>query len=235
MDQLVNLWPLLGVAVVIAGFMLRLNPLWVVCSACIAAGLAAGMTPLAILAKFGQGFLKTRNISLAVLLVLPVVGLMERHGLKEQAEQWMRQISDATVSGLLVVYLQTRELTSALGLSALSGQAQVVRPMLAPMAEAVWSQQHGPLNGKQREKLRAMCAATDNIGLFFGENLFVAFSAVILMHTFLQENGQNSEALHIALWGLPTALFAFIIHAARLLAFEKTLLRLGGGEALGSR
>ncbi|XLM23020.1 DUF969 family protein, partial [Chromobacterium piscinae] len=34
-----------------------------------------------------------------------------------------------------------------------------------------------------------MCAATDNVGLFFGENLFVAFGAVILMHTFLHENG----------------------------------------------
>ncbi|OHX19029.1 DUF969 domain-containing protein [Chromobacterium sphagni] len=228
MDQAVNLWPLLGIAVVVAGFLLRFNPLLVVCAAGIVTGLAAGMMPLAILAKLGQGFMKTRNLTLILLLVLPVAGLMERHGLREQARDWIQGIRNATASRLLIAYLLVRELSAALGLTGLGGHPQMVRPILAPMTEGAWEKQHGELNPAQQQQLRAMCAATDNVGLFFGEDIFVAFGAVILMHTFLQENGVAAEPLHIALWGIPTALFAFIIHAARLMRLERQLLRRSG-------
>jgi uncharacterized membrane protein len=77
-----------------------------------------------------------------------------------------------------------------------------------------------------RQKLRAMSAATDNIGLFFGEDIFVAFGAIVLMHTFLRESGIETDPLHIALWGIPTALCAFAIHALRLRQFDRTLIKL---------
>lgn len=231
MDQALNLWPLLGIAVVVAGFLLRFNPLLVVCAAGVVTGLAAGIQPLPLLAEFGHGFMKTRNLSLIVLLVLPVVGLMERHGLREQARELVRKIRKATVGRLLVVYLFAREISAALGLTGLGGHPQMVRPILAPMSEGAFEQRHGELSPEQRQKLRAMCAATDNVGLFFGEDIFVAFGAVILMHTFLQENGVTTEPLHIALWGIPTALFAFLIHGARLLRLERHLLRHGQSPA----
>ena len=40
-----NYWPLLGVAVVVAGFALRANPVLVVVVAGIVSGLLAGMSP----------------------------------------------------------------------------------------------------------------------------------------------------------------------------------------------
>lgn len=47
-----------------------------------------------------------------------------------------------------------------------------------------------------------MSAATDNVGLFFGEDIFVAFGAIIFMHNFMLESGGiQTEPLHIALWG----------------------------------
>jgi uncharacterized membrane protein len=227
MDQAVNLWPLLGIAVVVIGFVLRFNSLLVVCAAGIVTGLAAGIKPLPLLAEFGHGFMKTRNLTMIVLLVLPVVGLMERHGLREQARELVRKMRNATVGRLLVIYLLVREISAALGLTGLGGHPQMVRPILAPMTEGAWEQRHGEPTPEQRDKLRAMSAATDNVGLFFGEDIFVAFGAVILMHTFLQENGIPTEPLHIALWGIPTALFAFLIHSARLLRLERHLLRHG--------
>ncbi|WP_434634146.1 DUF969 domain-containing protein [Chromobacterium sp. CV08] len=232
MDQAVNLWPLLGIAVVVAGFVLRGSPLLVVCGAGVVAGLAAGMAPLALLAAFGHGFMKTRNLTLIVLLVLPVVGLMERHGLREQARELVRRMRKATAGRLLAAYLLVRELSAALGLTGLGGHPQMVRPILAPMAEGAWEQRHGKPDAALAQKLRAMCAATDNIGLFFGEDIFVAFGAVILMHTFLRESGIAAEPLHIALWGIPTALFALLIHGARLLRLERALLRAGAPAAL---
>jgi len=71
-----------------------------------------------------------------------------------------------------------------------------------------------------------MSAATDNVGLFFGEDIFVAFGAIIFMHNFMLESGGiQTEPLHIALWGIPTALCAFAIHATRLYRLDKHLER----------
>lgn len=76
----------------------------------------------------------------------------------------------------------------------------MVRPLLAPMAEGAAEKNHGEIPGAVRYRLRAMSAATDNVGLFFGEdNIFVAFGAIIFMHNFMLESGGiQTEPLHIA-------------------------------------
>ncbi|MFU0418308.1 5-oxoproline transporter, DUF969 family subunit, partial [Acinetobacter baumannii] len=43
MSTAVNLWPLIGVAIIIVGFILRFNPLLVVTVAGLATGLSVGM------------------------------------------------------------------------------------------------------------------------------------------------------------------------------------------------
>ncbi|MEG3002126.1 MAG: DUF969 family protein, partial [Comamonas sp.] len=131
----------------------------------------------------------------------------------------------ATAGRLLIVYLAARQLTAAIGLTSLGGHPQMVRPLLAPMAEGATESRYGKLSSKVREKLRAMSAATDNVGLFFGEDIFVAFGAIVLMTTFLKEAGIEVEPIHVALWGIPTAICAFVIHAFRLHRLDKTLAR----------
>ncbi|MGH8404329.1 MAG: 5-oxoproline transporter, DUF969 family subunit, partial [Pseudomonas sp.] len=111
------------------------------------------------------------------------------------------------------------------GLTSLGGHPQMVRPLLAPMAEGAAEKRYGKLPDKLRHKVLAMCAATDNVGLFFGEDIFVAFGAIALMHTFLLGSGIDVEPLHIAVWGIPTAICAFIIHAIRLHRFDRMLTR----------
>jgi uncharacterized membrane protein len=60
--------------------------------------------------------------------------------------------------------------------------------------------------------------------VFFGEDIFIAFGAVLLINAFLQENGiQSVEPLHIGLWAIPTAIAALVIHFARLLRLDKQL------------
>lgn len=60
------------------------------------------------------------------------------------------------------------------------------------------------------------------------------------MHDFMLKAGNiQSEPLHIALWGIPTALCAFLIHATRLWRLDyhlqreldKTNIRRQKGEA----
>lgn len=224
MDQIVNLWPLVGIAAIVVGFLLRFNPVLVVLIAGLITGLAAKMPIGDILEKLGSGFLNTRNLPLILLLPLVVIGLLERHGLKERAQAWIAQIKSATAGRLLIVYLLVRELTAAMGLTSLGGHPQMVRPLLAPMAEGATENRYGELPPEVRHRLRAMSAATDNVGLFFGEDIFVAFGAIIFMHNFMQQSaGIQTDPLHIALWGIPTAVCAFLIHAFRLRRLDKKL------------
>ncbi|MCT8344200.1 MULTISPECIES: DUF969 domain-containing protein [Photorhabdus] len=217
MQQIVNLWPLIGIAVIVVGFLLRFNPVLVVIVAGIITGLAAHMSITEILEKLGSGFLNTRNLPLILLLPLATIGLLERHGLKERAQTWISNIKTATAGRLLIIYLFIRETTAALGLTSLGGHPQMVRPLLAPMVEGATENRHHDLPDDVRYRLRAMSAATDNVGLFFGEDIFVAFGAIIFMHNFMLESGGiQTEPLHIAMWGIPTAICAFLIHAFRL-------------------
>lgn len=225
MQTLVNLWPLLGVAAIVLGFVLRFNPVLVVALAALVTGVAASMPLETILATIGSGFIKTRTLPLIILLPLAVIGLLERHGLRLHAQQWIARFRNATVGRLLLGYLFVREATAALGLTSLGGHPQMVRPLLAPMAEGAAISRFGALPAAVRQRLLAMCAATDNVGLFFGEDIFVAFGAIALMHTFLLGAGIDIEPLHIAVWGIPTAIAAFIVHGFRVYRFDHYLQR----------
>ncbi len=217
-----NYWPLLAVLVVAIGFMRRLNPVLVVMAAALTAGFAAGMSVDQLLSEIGAGFVKNRFL-LIIILTLPVLGALERAGLREHAQRWIVRKKTLSAGRLMTLYLAVRQLGASLGLTSLGGHAQTVRPLLAPMAEAAAQAKHGTLGPAVRARLRAMSAATDNVGLFFGEDIFIAFGAVLLIQGIYADNGIVMEPLHIALWGIPTALLAFGIHAYRLHRFEKKL------------
>jgi len=225
MQTTISLWPLIGVAVIIAGFLLRFNPMLVVAASAVVTAFAAHFPITQVLASIGSGFVKTRTLPLILLLPLAVIGLLERHGLREHAQAWIAKIQSATVGRLLIVYLLVRELTAAVGLTGLGGHPQMVRPLLAPMAEGAAEKRYGKISDAVRYRLRAFAAATDNVGLFFGEDIFVAFGAIVLMTTFLHGAGIDVAPLHVAVWGMPTALCAFLIHATRLYLLDKKLDR----------
>jgi len=211
-----NLWVLLGVAVMVGGFMLRINPLLVVLCAALASGLAAGMPPLAVIAALGKAFNDTRLVSV-VWMVLPVIGLLERHGLQERARTLIEGLRGATLARLLTGYLLLRQLTAAMGLISIAGQAQTVRPLLAPMALAAAK----PKNGDEEDDVKAMAAATDNVGVFFGEDIFLAIGSILLMKTTLEQQGIVLAPFELSVWAIPTAIAAFVIHGIRLRRFGR--------------
>ena len=71
-----------GILVMVIGLMLRFNALLVVVAAGFATGLAAGLSINDIVGAIGEAFIKNRYMSLFIL-ILPVIGIMERHGLRE--------------------------------------------------------------------------------------------------------------------------------------------------------
>ena len=210
-----------GVAVIALGFLLRFNPLLVIAAAALVTGLAAGLDPLALLARFGHAFNETRYVT-AIYMVLPVIGLLERAGLQARARGLVAGLQGLTVGRLLAGYLLFRQLSAALGLNAIAGHPQTVRPLVAPMAEAAAERQGG---GADPERVRALAAATDNIGVFFGEDIFIAIGSILLMKGVLDGDGIHIEPFHLSIWAIPTAIAAFLIHGARLWWLDRRLAR----------
>jgi uncharacterized membrane protein len=219
------MWPLLGVAVIAVGFALQLNPLLAIALAALASGVAAGLSPLEILSALGKAFNENRYVSV-VFLVLPVIGLLEREGLQERARSLIGRVHAATAGRLLLAYLLLRQMTASLGLTSLGGHPQMVRPLIAPMAEAAAEREFGSIDEATRAHIRAHAAAADNIGLFFGEDIFIAIGSILLVRGFLQSSGVTVQPLDLSLWAIPTAIAAFLIHGARLLLLDSRLTRL---------
>jgi uncharacterized membrane protein len=215
---------LIGVAIVIVGFAVRANPLLVVTCAGLATGLASGHTLPDVIASFGKAFIDTRHVAI-VWLVLPVIGLLERGGLRERAREAIAKFRGATTGRVLMVYLAIREVTAAFGLTALGGHAQMVRPLIAPMAEGAAEERFGELPAATRFLIRAHAAAADNVGAFFGEDIFVAIASILLIVGFLEQNGITVQPARLALWAIPTGVAAFVIHAVRLMLLDRRLAR----------
>lgn len=214
---------LLGVALVVVGFAIGFNPLLVVVISALATGLAAGHSPVEVLSTFGKAFNENRYVSVT-FLILPVIGLLERAGLQEYARDLIGRFRAVTLPRLLIGYLLFRQITAALGLLSIAGQAQTIRPLVAPMAEAaVETEMDAPVPEERRERIRAMAAATDNIGAFFGEDIFLAVGSILLMVGFLATSGIVMEPLHLSLWSIPTAIAAFLIHGGRLILFGRRM------------
>ena len=219
-----NYWPLLGVAVIVIGFALRFNPVPVVVCAALASGLLAGLPLPALLALLGKSFVSSRMLLLFVL-TLPAIGLLERTGLREHAQRWISRLHGLTLARLLIGYLLMRQLLATLGLTGVAGPAQTVRPLLAPMGEAAAEKILPTLDDADRDELRAVAAATDNIGRFFGEDVFIALGAVLLIQGFYAQHGIELTPLSIALWALPTAIAAFVIQSVRVWLYQHRLQR----------
>src|SRR6266576_3630912 len=213
---------LVGIVIVVIGFVLRINPLLVVTIAGLATGVASGLGPLAVVAAFGKAFITSRYVAI-VWLVLPVIGLLEHAGLKERARAVVSGLRAATASRVLLVYFAIRQITAALGLTSLGGHAQMVRPLIAPMAEGAAENRYGELPEPVRHKIRAHAAAVDNIALFFGEDIFIAIGSILLIKGFLDQNGIHVEPTQLAIWAIPTALCALLIHCTRLLLLDRSL------------
>ena len=213
---------LIGVAIVILGFALRLNPLLVVVAAAVATGLAAGIDLVGIVSEFGRAFTQNRYMAL-VWLTLPVIGMLEKNGLKERAHALVARVGAATAGRVLMLYMFIRQLTASLGLTAFGGHAAMVRPLVAPMAEAAAENRFGELPQETRDLIRAHAAAADNIGLFYGEDIFLAIGSVLLIKANLDQAGYPLTPLQIALWAIPTAVFAYLIHAFRLWRLDRRL------------
>jgi uncharacterized membrane protein len=222
---------LIGVGLVVIGFALRINPLLVVTVAGIVTAAIAGIGPVDILDAFGSGFAGSRSVTTFVI-VLPVIGLIERYGLQEQAKRLISRLKALTTGRILAGYMVIRQITAAVGLYSIGGPAQTVRPLIYPMAEGAALQRFGTLSPRMTDRIKGFSSSADTVGVFFGEDIFVAIGSILLITSFVDSTyGLALEPIDLALWAVPTGIAALLIHAPRLLLLDRRLARMAGAPA----
>lgn len=226
---------LIGIFIIIIGFILKIDTLAIVVIAGIATGFVGGLDFNEILTKLGEAFVANRYMTLFII-TLPVIGLMERYGLKERAAWLIGQLKNAKADGVLSIYLAFRLVMAALSIR-MSGHVQFGRPLVLPMAEGATRSKYKEVTENDLESIKGLTAAAENYGNFFGQNLFIGASGVMLIIGTLTELGIPVDAKQgpttIALYTLPIALLALIIGIIQFRLNEKRRQRMH--EALESK
>ncbi|MCD7809633.1 MAG: DUF969 domain-containing protein [Erysipelotrichaceae bacterium] len=212
---------LIGVVIVIVGFVLKFDTLAVVVVAGLATGLVGGMSIIDILSTLGNSFLTNRTATLFVL-TLPVIGLCERMGLKDKAVDLIKSIKGATTGRLLAIWQTVRTICSAFSLR-IGGHPQFIRPLINPMAQAAAVAQYGEIDEKTEDQIKGMAAGTENYGNFFAQNCFMGSSGTLLIVSTLTEQGYNVTALDIAGQSVPIAVISVVVGVAYALLFDQIL------------
>lgn len=231
--------PLIGVAVVLAGFALRLRVTLVVVAAGLVSGFAAGM-PLVgsdaapgILDTLGRAFASQRIVTLFVL-ALPAIGLSERYGLQEQARRLFANVRAATVGRLLLAYDLFRVFVVALGIRLGSGHVTFSRPLIVPMALGAGGLD-GPHTADETERVKAAAGAAENYGNFFGQNLFFGAAGVALVVTTFRDAGIAVDPRRVSLWSIPIACASALIAAGQFRRLDRWLSRRAARMAASAR
>lgn len=214
---------LIGILIIIVGFILKLDTIAVVVSAGIITGLVSGMSISEILTTLGSSFINNRTTCL-FMLTLPVIGMCERYGLKAKAIMLIKKAKGLSTGAILSGFAFIREATIGMGVT-LGGHPQFVRPLINPMAEGASVAKYGDLDEKDIDKIKAHSAASDNVGNFFGQNLFLASPGVLLIISTLATIGIEADAMTIVKYSFPIAICAFILFAINNYLLDKSFKR----------
>lgn len=212
---------LIGILVVILGFVLKIETLFTVLVAGIATGLVAGMDIVEILNTLGRSFTDNRAVSLFIM-TLPVIGILERYGLKQRAVYLIQKLGKLTTGGVFSIYMIIRQIAGALSIR-ISGHPQFVRPLVEPMAQAAAKSKYKKVDVKDEEAIKALSAASENYGNFYGQNLFSGSSGVLLIASTLTGFGYTVSELDIAKASIIMAVIAFLVSAIQNYLFDKKL------------
>ncbi|MEO3216880.1 DUF969 domain-containing protein, partial [Romboutsia sp. 1001216sp1] len=212
---------LIGVLIVVIGFLFKIETLFTVLVAGIVTGLVSGLDINQILTILGDSFVANRAVSLFIL-TLPVIGILERYGLKQRAIYLIEKIGKITAGGVLSIYMFARQIAGALSIR-MSGHPQFVRPLVNPMAQAAAINKNNKINEEDEEAIKALSAASENYGNFYGQNLFAGSSGVLLIASTLSEQGFNVTELEIVKASIIMAVVAFLVSALQNYLFDRKL------------
>ena len=201
-----DLLPLLGVLIVIVGFVMKMDSILIIMAAAIVTALVSGMDLVTFLETLGSSFVSNRSMCTFIIVFL-VTGTLERNGLKQAASHLMTRFKNATAGMVIGIYGVFRLFFAAFNIS-FGGAAGFIRPIVMPMATAAVERDGHPIDPDHLEQLKGMSAGMDNVAWFFGQVLFVGTSGAILVKTTLAPLGYDVDLLRLAIIEIPVALIA---------------------------
>lgn len=218
---------LIGIIIIILGFLLKIDTIAVILIAAVVTGLVSGLDLYAILDTLGKAFVDNRLVTLFIL-TLPMVGLIERFGLKKQASNMIGKVKQVTSGRLLTIYLIIRELAGVASIR-IGGHPQFVRPLINPMVQGALRTRYNlnekEIDAKDIEKIKAQTSAMENYGNFFGQNLFVGAAGILLMVGTFRSLGIKVDAVQLVLASVPISIIVFLIVWINNIRFDKYLYK----------
>ncbi|GAA6410409.1 DUF969 domain-containing protein [Blautia producta] len=211
---------LIGVAIIVLGFALKLDVLAVVLVAGIVTGIVSGLDFFYILEIIGTSFVNNRLMSI-FLIMFPVIAIIERFGMKERAAYLIGKIKDASAGKVLSLWIVIRSLASAMNIR-IGGHVQFIRPLILPMTTAAAEASKGSrLTEKEDEKVKGLSAASENYGNFFAQNCFPAASGVVLIQSGLAVAGYDVTLSSIASASISVMIISIILTMVQVFLFDR--------------
>lgn len=218
-----ELLKLLGILIVVIGFVLKLDSILIIMIAAIVTALVAGMDPVTFLETLGSSFVANRSMCVFVM-VMVVTGTLERNGLKQAAANVMKKFKNASAGVVVAIYGVFRLIFAAFNVS-FGGVAGFVRPIVLPMATAAAKKNGKKISEKYEENLKGMASGMENIAWFFGQVLFVGTSGMILVQSTLTGLGYNVELVDLMKVQIPVAIIAVAVAIVYYYLKDKQLSR----------
>lgn len=217
-----NYYVLLGVLIIVLGFIFKLDVVAVVLLSGLVTGLVSGMPLLEVLDTIGKGFVSNRYMSL-FFISLPIIAITERYGLKDRAKELVSKIKAASAGSVAGIYIILRWIASCLSIR-FGGIMSFVRPIILPMAEGA-AAKNGKVTEKISEDLKGLLAAMENYGNFYGQNIFPVASGVLLIQGTLKEAGYNITNEQIVNGSLISGIAMIVLALIQCYLFEKKFRR----------
>lgn len=215
---------LLGIVIIVIGFILKLDTIAVVLTAGVVTGLVGGLSFGEILNILGEAFVTNRYMTV-FFVTLPVIGLLERYGLKQRAAELIGNLKVATAGKILSIYMVIRTIAAALSLR-IGGHVEFIRPLIYPMAEGAARNKYGDIPEEAVEDIKGMSAAVENYGNFYGQNVFIAAGGVLLIVGTLNELGVQVTEKEVANASIPIAIIAVLLAIIQFRIYDKKIDRL---------
>ena len=226
-----ELLKLLGIVIVIVGFVMKMDSILIIMAAAVVTALVSGIDLVTLLETLGSSFVSHRSMCTFVIVFL-VTGTLERNGLKQAASDLMTKFKNATAGVVIGIYGVFRLFFAAFNIS-FGGAAGFIRPIVMPMASAAVERDGKPIDPDHLEQLKGMAAGMDNVAWFFGQVLFVGTSGMLLVQSTLADLGYQVELLDLMMVQIPVAITAVAVAIVYYYLKDRQLMkrRAAGGES----